>query len=99
MTNKEAAALLLQIPSVWTNERHQVAIDKARVLLINTPDPERWRDAEWPRDASNPPKEAMFRDDEIGGCIPKDGLLVGFHGGYWYDEKFDGWKFCQVRDE
>jgi hypothetical protein len=74
----------------FTCEHHK-ALEKALA------EPERWRDAEWPRDASNPPKEARFTDSIVNdwSC----GVLVGFHNDYWYDAEFMGWGYCQVRDE
>jgi hypothetical protein len=78
------------------NEFDNQALEMAIVALINTTAPERWRDAEWPRDASNPPKEARFRDNNEEDW--NDGWLIG-HNNYWYDEDRIAWQYCQVRDE
>jgi hypothetical protein len=97
MTNKEAIKWLRSI-KYCLDENGVAALDKALSALEQLPEPEVWRDAEWPRDASNPPLKARFRNFEIqewhDGCY-----LFGQAYDGWIDSERSVWKFCQVRDE
>jgi hypothetical protein len=73
------------------------AIDMAVAALVNQPEPERWRDAEWPRDAANPPKEARFRNG-LKDDWDKN-WLAGRTDCFWVDMFCRIWHQCQVRDE
>jgi len=92
MTNKEAIEILKSFRLIGeAKEAFQLAIS----ALEQQPEPERWRDAEWPRDASNPPKEARFSRTKKEW---HPGPLTGFCVGEWYSQAM-GWNYCQVRDE
>ncbi len=101
MTNQEAIEQLSNIKGLhamigyFQNGLYGQAIDKAISALEQQPEPERWRDAEWPRDASNPPKEARFSDDRKEWKFLQ---LTGFSVGAWYSH-CTRWNYCQVRDE
>ena len=94
MTNKEAIERL-QFMKITYAPDDKKALDMAIAALKQQPEPERWRDAEWPGDAANPPKEARFSDDgKRWGELP----LTGFALGDWYSHS-TRWNYCQVRDE
>lgn len=94
MTNKEAIETIQIIQKTFIGEKAKKALDMA-VTLLKEDTIERWRDAEWPRDAANPPKEARFSyDREKWEEFP----LTGFALGEWFS-KAASWNYCQVRDE
>jgi len=96
MTNKKSLEELKSLLALMVSGTAE-ALDKAISALEQLPEPERWRHAEWPRDAASPPKEAKFRDGEDGDWI--DGFLAGKSEEYWISNLIEYWLQCQVRDE